>query len=586
MILAVVQSSVILILTLLTCGVFRRHSAAMRHLILTAGLAGALLGPLVGPALPAWQPAAKIQVRPLNTLFSGEVAATGNESIRQSGLDFPATEAIRPERIAYVVWAVGSGIGTILLLGGFIRIGLIVLHGRPSTEHQWISAAGEVSRSLGLTRQVRLHQTASPVLGTWGVVRPRVFLPIDAANWSGDRLRVVLTHELAHIKRFDWTVQVLADIARIIYWFNPLFWIVCRRLRSESEHACDDVVLSVGIDARDYAGHLLDLARNLKDSGSRWSPVLAMAQPPHLERRFIAMLNPSLNHRSASRIAMVVVGVAAICVTLPLAAMRASQETPFPAVSSPKVAAVASTPVAKPIAFPRPAPSGTVAKPVLEPVRAQGLADGAISGTVSDSTGAVIPGVTVTVSSLVAQAQGRTEAPLTTATNAVGRFEFPALPAGQYALKAELPGFVSLRTDGIQVMASRTERRNITLAVAAVTQTLEVVTAGRPKPAAPAGVPRRVRVGGNVVAANLVSQVKPVYPQSAQDAGIEGTVLLQGVIGVDGTLIALSALNNIDPDLTRAALEAARQWRYRPTLLNNEPVEVLTTIQITFTLVE
>jgi TonB family protein len=77
-----------------------------------------------------------------------------------------------------------------------------------------------------------------------------------------------------------------------------------------------------------------------------------------------------------------------------------------------------------------------------------------------------------------------------------------------------------------------------------------------------------------------------VYPAGARDAGIEGTVHLQGLIGVDGVLLGLTPLNNIDTDLTAAALEAVKQWRYKPTLLNGMPVEVLTTIDVEFKLAQ
>src|SRR5207247_8990963 len=97
-----------------------------------------------------------------------------------------------------------------------------------------------------LNRRVVLLQSNTALLVTFGVLRPRIILPRDSATWSDDRLNVVLTHELAHIQRFDWLVQMLAEIGRIIYWFNPLFWILCRRLRHESEHACDDAVLNGG----------------------------------------------------------------------------------------------------------------------------------------------------------------------------------------------------------------------------------------------------------------------------------------------------------------------------------------------------
>jgi TonB family protein len=92
-----------------------------------------------------------------------------------------------------------------------------------------------------------------------------------------------------------------------------------------------------------------------------------------------------------------------------------------------------------------------------------------------------------------------------------------------------------------------------------------------------------VRIGGNVQATKLISQVKPVYPESAQRQGIEGTVLLRAVIARDGSLLSIGVMNTLaDPELASAATDAVKQWRYEPTLLNGEPVEVVTTISVNF----
>jgi protein TonB len=94
-----------------------------------------------------------------------------------------------------------------------------------------------------------------------------------------------------------------------------------------------------------------------------------------------------------------------------------------------------------------------------------------------------------------------------------------------------------------------------------------------------------LRVGGDVIAARALSQPRPVYPPLATMARIQGTVVLQAIIAKDGTIQDLKVLSG-HPLLVRAALDAVRTWRYQPTLLNTEPVEVLTEIDVVFKLGE
>jgi periplasmic protein TonB len=107
-------------------------------------------------------------------------------------------------------------------------------------------------------------------------------------------------------------------------------------------------------------------------------------------------------------------------------------------------------------------------------------------------------------------------------------------------------------------------------------------TGGGPPPP-PKPVQQRIRVGGNVQAAKLIRQPLPIYPQIAKTAHIQGTVILHAIISKDGSVSNLTYESG-PPLLMRAAMDAVRQWRYRPTLLNGEPVEVDTTISVVFTL--
>jgi protein TonB len=95
--------------------------------------------------------------------------------------------------------------------------------------------------------------------------------------------------------------------------------------------------------------------------------------------------------------------------------------------------------------------------------------------------------------------------------------------------------------------------------------------------------PSRIRVGGNVQAAMAIRAPKPAYPPLAKQARIQGVVRLNAIIGKDGSIQDLKAASG-HPLLVPSALEAVKQWLYKPTLLNGEPVEVVTVIDVNFTL--
>lgn len=105
--------------------------------------------------------------------------------------------------------------------------------------------------------------------------------------------------------------------------------------------------------------------------------------------------------------------------------------------------------------------------------------------------------------------------------------------------------------------------------------------AGPPPP--PPTTPQRIRVGGNVEAASLINKVSPEYPAIAKTAHVSGTVILHAIIGKDGGIRELQYVSG-PPLLMKSALDAVKQWRYKPTMLNGEAVEVDTTIDVVFSL--
>jgi protein TonB len=100
-----------------------------------------------------------------------------------------------------------------------------------------------------------------------------------------------------------------------------------------------------------------------------------------------------------------------------------------------------------------------------------------------------------------------------------------------------------------------------------------------PKPT----TPQRVKQGGNVTAASIITQTRPLYPPLARQARIQGNVVLHAIIDKEGKVAQLEVISG-HPLLVQAALDAVKQWRYKPTQLNGDPVEVDTTITVTFTM--
>ncbi len=125
---------------------------------------------------------------------------------------------------------------------------------------------------------------------------------------------------------------------------------------------------------------------------------------------------------------------------------------------------------------------------------------------------------------------------------------------------------------------------SVTFPLVAVAQEKEAAPqSGDFQKAFPPATGMRIRVGGNVAAANLLTQVKPPYPADAKNARIQGKVSLGTLIGTDGHVLDVVLISGPDA-LVQSAVDAVRQWVYRPTLLNGEPVEVVTIVDVNYTL--
>ena len=278
----------------------RHRSAALRHFVWLLALAASLALPLLAPApqpialaTPYW-PARAIHAAAVPQEEKGSVTTARSVGAPSWTAEVqPVTEPVHvAARVPFLglLWLAGA-----LLVLGWQALGLLGLRRllRQSArvaDPRWHWILGHCARQTGVRRAVELRTNpavGSPLLG--GVVRPTIVLPAEAEEWPEERRRAVALHELAHVARHDPLTQRIAALACALYWFHPGVWLAARRLRAESERACDDRVLGVGFPAAEYAAQLVEvmkIARVLRLSGA---VAIGMAHRSTLEGRLLAL---------------------------------------------------------------------------------------------------------------------------------------------------------------------------------------------------------------------------------------------------------------------------------------------------------
>jgi bla regulator protein blaR1 len=299
-----------------------RTRASVRHLVLAATLASLLALPVaaaLAPVVAIEVPVSRISSEP--PAAPARMAAVG---VPLQTNEFPAAvTAALPWLPSFstagrIAWGAGALALLVSLAVSLWRLNRIRKDGVP-----WLNAPPFI---LALTAggrrrrvEVLLHEDVTAPL-TCGVLRPVVVLPTDAREWSDEDVRRALVHELEHVQRRDWPVQLAARTVCAAYWFHPLAWIALRKLCLEAERACDDAVVRSG-ERTEYAAQLVALAQRLKSATQ--PPVLAMASRSDLSTRVSALLDASARRgRAGLALTLTAVAVAALTV-LAIAPVRA-----------------------------------------------------------------------------------------------------------------------------------------------------------------------------------------------------------------------------------------------------------------------
>jgi TonB family protein len=642
-----------------------RASAAARSSAWASGLLFIVVLPPCIVWLPSWS-SALLPIAPVQRAVGAIVSDLGIDEppARREAAEAPSSPAPVRGTIARVTFGAASTAGAwpvvsiVWLLGTIVALtrlarGLLVGHriseaAGPLGDPEWTSIVAEGCAQIGVRQPPRIKvSTHIAVPAMTGVFSPTLLLPADCDQWSASCRRVVVLHELAHLRRRDCVVQLLADCACAMYWFNPLVHVAASRLRHEREQACDDVVLEAGTSPTKYADHLLDVVN--AGLAVLPTPAVAFGTPSRLAQRIGAILEDG-RRRTAPQAVTVAAAVLAGFVGVALLGGARLGAQPF---TPNHIGDHGGGVIARVITVEtrqRAADALTAAlRDGSEDIR--NIASSAIASI--QATGDVPLRVEVPcggncvnwdqVADALAKAMqglGDEMAVLRLASDdveirraAVGQV-WPRTQRGAFALSQALVdndrivrNGAAIRLDSIHapiavpnwiVLLGDTdpmlrERAAISLGVIGDARAIDSLgealrdpeTAVRLQAAkALASIAlgqaavREMTAGGalqartvyrredGVTLPQVIREVKPEYTPAAMQARIQGGVMMNAIVEVDGSVKDVEVVESLDAEhgLDHQAATALKQWEFKPGLRMGEPVPVLITVDMRFTL--
>ncbi|MGA2144731.1 MAG: M56 family metallopeptidase [Bryobacteraceae bacterium] len=564
------------------------------------------------PLVRAWQPQAISGNVQVVTVVSHVTAA------------MPVARPIPWRELALAAIALGAAVRLAWLLAGFQRL------------RRYRRAATPLEHGCGWSTEAELlvsADVAGPV--TFGWRKPVILLPARFPDLAEDMQDAILCHEILHVRRRDWLFVIAEELVRAAFWFHPAIWWVLAEIQLAREQAVDREVLDMTRSRDPYIDALLAMA------GAR--PELDLAPAPlflrkrHLKQRVMGILKEAKMSKSltAGLLAAGLATMAAVCWfvsgAIPLAAAPQSVfDGPGVTVDTGGADLLHRGGIVYPADAQAKGIEGTVVVRVTVDSNGEVSDASVLSGpdelrrTVQQSvlswhfTSASANSkrqVSVTFGPPMAHNEPVTEprpatgsvirsgvfaasipAPPSTASPSPGSHVIESIQISGLSeeakaeLLASLPvkvgdDFVGLAPKIFQAVHEFDKHLTVTLlpTQSGNAQLMISVPMAATGMESAAGTASKIRVGGNVQATNLISQSRPLYPPAAKEARIQGVVQLEATIGPDGHIQDLKVISG-HPLLVQAALEAVKDWVYRPTLLNGNPVTVVTMIDVNFTL--
>jgi TonB family protein len=425
----------------------------------------------------------------------------------------------------------------------------------PDDEHAELQARLATHAEIRYAAEVR-----QPV--TFGLRRPVVMLPASLRDHPAAIRDAVLTHELVHVRRRDWASVLVEETVRACLWFHPVMWWLISRVQLAREEVVDATAVAATGRRADYLRALLAFADDVP-----LAPAPAFARRRHLFRRIVLLSTEDL--MSAPRI---VVSAAAVTLVVALGSWSVTGAFPLQGEANSIVQAQPGPVEQRAIV----ATSGAMLPrriyndpPVFPPqVLGETTSASVTLRTIVDEAGNVAE---LRLAGYALQ-RGDVSAVVSAGPDSVMRVESPDLEA-----------FIQSAASGVRHSRYEPPSRGAIAFNTVVQFAAAAETIVRDMP-----ISERVthdgalRVGGNIRTPRKIQDARPVYPQEARDAGVQGVVIVEVRVEPDGRVGSARVLRSI-PLLDQAALDAVRQWEFEPTLLNGAPVAVVMTVTIQFT---
>ena len=560
-----IRASLLLATAFAAAPLFRRRSPGERHVLWATAILLAALVPMSAGTVPRWQPGfARHAAVVIPALPFLRFEPAGPDGVDTGDVVVHADSIVASDGIVRAVWALWLG-GVAVLLIFSVRAGWLLRTYRRRAEQltdpRWHRALADVARRLGVRQSIQLLRAANGAVPvTWGLFRPCIVVPASASAWSGDRVRIVLAHEVAHIRRRDWIIQLAAKAVCVVYWFNPLFWMASHRLHHESEQASDGLALGLGVDRVDYAMHLLDIAR--EQTSGRMIPALGMAKASTIERRFAALLDPS-SFRGTHRRVMCAIAAGVFLLTLPLAA-----------VDVPDLRTTVRLRTAGLPAIPETANASRDAS-IVQAIRNVRTGDGPSAGR------DVVPPEVIEYSTpplYSDEARARKVEGIVT-------LDVPIDAIGTAGIARVVRGLGFGLDDNARLAVTHWKftpaKRNdvpldsiatIDIAFSLANDALNELIAND----------MATRVGPGVTPPRIVRRVPVANIRPAGSGTQSGPVVLDVVLREDGTPRVVRIIRSLESDLDREAIRAFEQWRFSPAMKSGVPVKVRLNAEVTF----